>query len=222
MWTLLVAVFLAALTPSPLETARDVEDRAALQKMVDESAAAAAKAPHDAEAQYRLALASSYLSEVALELKDKKLAEQAAVRGVQAAEQAVMLKPDVAEYYRLLGTLCGQVVPANILTGLSYGKRARDNIDKAIAKDPKSSMAYMSRGVGNYYLPAALGGGPDLALADFRKAIELDAKNAEAWMWLGLGLRKENKDAEARQAFQKSLELNPRRVWAKQQLDKTP
>ena len=41
-------------------------------------------------------------------------------------------------------------------------------------------------------------------------------------MWLGLGLRKENKDAEARQAFQKSLELNPRRVWAKQQLDKTP
>ncbi len=167
-------------------------------------------------------MANSYLSEVALELKDKKLAEQAAVRGVQAAEQAVMLKPDVAEYYRLLGTLCGQVVPANVLTGLSYGKRAKDNIDKAIAMDPRSSMARMSRGVGNYYLPAALGGGPDLAIADFRKAIELDAKNAEAWMWLGLGLRKQNKDPEARQAFQKSLELNPRRVWAKQQLDKTP
>jgi len=222
MWTLLVAAFLAAPTPSALETARDVQDRAALQKIVDESAAVAAKAPHDAEAQYRLALASSYLSEVALELKDKKLAEQAAVRGVQAAEQAVMLKPDVAEYYRLLGTLCGQVVPANVLTGLSYGKRAKDNIDKAIAMDPKSSMAHMSRGVGNYYLPAALGGGPDLAIADFRKAVELDPKNAEAWMWLGLGLRKENKDAEARQAFQKSLALNPRRVWAKQQLEKTP
>jgi tetratricopeptide (TPR) repeat protein len=222
MWTLLVAAFLAVASPSALETARDAQDRPALQKIVDESAAAAAKAPRDAEAQYRLALASSYLSEVALELKDKKAAEQAAVRGVQAAEQTVMLKPDVSEYYRLLGTLCGQVVPANVLTGLSYGKRAKDNIDKAIAKDPKSSMAYMSRGVGNYYLPAALGGGPELAIADFRKAIELDSKNAEAWMWLGLGLRKENKDPEARQAFQKSLELNPRRVWAKQQLDKTP
>jgi tetratricopeptide (TPR) repeat protein len=221
MWILLVAAFLAAAAPSPLELARDVEDRVALEKIVDESAAAATKAPHDAEAQYRLALASSYLSEVALELKDKKVAEQAAVRGVQAAELTVMLKPDMAEYYRLLGTLCGQVVPANILTGLSYGKRAKDNIDKAIAKDPKSSMAYMSRGVGNYYLPAALGGGPELAVADFRKAIELDAKNAEAWMWLGLGLRKENKDGEARQALQKSLELNPRRVWAKQQLEKT-
>jgi tetratricopeptide (TPR) repeat protein len=222
MWILLVAAFLAAPSPSALETARDTQDRAALEKIVDEFAGVAAKAPRDADAQYRLALANSYLSEVALELKDKKLAEQAAVRGVQAAEQAVMLKPDVAEYYRLLGTLCGQVVPANVLTGLSYGKRAKDNIDKAIAMDPKSSMAYMSRGVGNYYLPAALGGGPDLAIADFRKAIELDSKNAEAWMWLGLGLRKENKDPEARQAFQKSLELNPRRAWAKQQLDKTP
>jgi tetratricopeptide (TPR) repeat protein len=222
MWTILLAAFLAAPPSSVLETARDTQDRATLQKLVDETAAAAAKSPQDAESQYRLALASSYLSEVALELKDKKQAEDAAVRGVQAAEQAVKLKPETAEYYRLLGTLGGQVVPANVFTGLSYGKRAKDNIDKAIAKDPRSSMAYMSRGVGNYYLPAALGGGPELAISDFRKAIELDSKNAEAWMWLGLGLRKENKDAEARQAFEKSLQLNPRRVWAKQQLDKTP
>ena len=222
MWTWLVAAFLAASPTSVLEQARDTQDRAALQKMVEESAAAAAKAPQDVDAQYRMALASSYLSEVALELKDKKLAEDAAIRGVLAAEQAVKLKPEMAEYYRLLGTLCGQVVPANVFTGLGYGKRAKDNIDKAIAKDPKSSMAYMSRGVGNYYLPAALGGGPELAIADFRKAIELDPRNAEAWMWLGLGLRKENKNVDARQAFEKSLQLNPRRAWAKQQLDKTP
>ena len=222
MWTIwLTAAFLAA-PPAALQTARDQQDRGALQKMVDESASAAAKAPNDADAQYQMALASSYLAEVALELRDKKLAEQTAERGVKAAEQAVALKPDVAEYYRVLGTLCGQVVPANVLTGLSYGKRAKDAIDKAVAKDPKSSAAYMARGVGNYYLPAALGGGFELAVADFHKSIDLDPKNADAWLWLGLGLRKQNKDAEAKQAFQKSLELNPRRVWAKQQLEKTP
>ena len=217
----LMAAFLAA-APAALQTARDQQDRSALQKMVDESASAAAKAPNDADAQYQMALASSYLAEVALELRDKKLAEQTAERGVKAAEQAVALKPDVAEYYRVLGTLCGQVVPANVLTGLSYGKRAKDAIDKAVAKDPKSSAVYMARGVGNYYLPSALGGGFELAVADFHKSIDLDPKNADAWLWLGLGLRKQNKDAEARQAFQKSLELNPRRVWAKQQLEKTP
>jgi hypothetical protein len=35
-------------------------------------------------------------------------------------------------------------------------------------------------------------------------------------------LRKLNRNAEARQAIQKSLELNPQRVWARQQLEKTP
>ena len=69
---------------------------------------------------------------------------------------------------------------------------------------------------------AQLGGGAQQASADFRKAIELDPKNPEAYLWLGVSLRKENKDAEARQALTKALELNPNRVWVKQQLDKTP
>jgi Flp pilus assembly protein TadD len=218
---MLLAAFFAA-APAALETARDQQDRAALQKLVDESFAAAQQAPKDADAQYRAALASSYLAEVAMELRDKKLAEQAAVRGVKAADQAIALKPDVAEYQRVLGTLCGQVVPANLITGLSYGKRAKDAIDKAVQMDPKSPAAYMARGVGNYYLPPALGGGIDLAVADFRKALVLDAKDADAWLWLGIALRKQNKNGEARSAFTKSVELNPKRIWAKEQLDKTP
>jgi tetratricopeptide (TPR) repeat protein len=221
MWTMILAAFLA-ISPVDLQTARDRQDRAALQKMTDEAFAAATQAPKDADAQYRAALASSDLAEVALEIRDKKLAEQAAVRGVKAAEQAVALKPQNAEYYRVLGTLCGQVVPANLLAGLSYGKRAKDAIDKAVALDPKSPAAYMARGVGNYYLPEALGGGLNLAVADFRKAIDLAPKNADAWLWLGIALRKQNKNGEARQAFARSVELNPRRVWAKEQLDKTP
>ena len=221
MGTIVLAAFLAA-APAALQTARDQQDRAALQKLVDESFAAAAQAPKDAEAQYRAALASSYQAEVALELRDKKLAEQAAVRGVKAAEQAIALQPNTAEYYRVLGTLCGQVVPANVIMGLSYGKRAKDAIDKAVTLDPKSPAAYMARGVGNYYLPEALGGGLNQAVTDFRKSIELDSKDADAWLWLGIALRKQNKNSEARQAFAKSVELNARRVWAKEQLDKTP
>ena len=50
----------------------------------------------------------------------------------------------------------------------------------------------------------------------------IDPKNAEAYLWLGISLRQTNKDADARQAFTKSLSLNPNRVWVKQQLDKTP
>jgi tetratricopeptide (TPR) repeat protein len=220
MWALLLAAFLAAGSPAALDSARDRQDRAALQKMADEYAAAAAKAPKDAAAQYRFALASSYVAQVAQEQRDRKTAQQAADRGIKAAERAVALQPD-AEHYRLLGTLYGQAI-ADVMSGISYGPRAKEAINKAVEKAPRSAAVYVARGVGNYYLPAQLGGGTKAAIPDFRKAIELDARNAEAWLWLGLSLRKDNRDAEARQALQKSLELNPNRVWAKQELDKTP
>jgi tetratricopeptide (TPR) repeat protein len=217
---LVMAGFMAA-APSALETARDQQDRATLQKMVAEYSAAAAKAPNNADAQYRVALAASYLAEVSIEQHDRKQGRQAAEQGIKAAEKAISLKPEVAEYYRVLATLCGQAV-TDVLSGLSYGPRARDAVDKAVEKAPKSSSVYVARGVGSYYLPSQLGGGAKQAIADFQKAIELDARNAEAYLWLALSLRKENRNAEARQAFAKSLELNPNRIWAKEQLDKTP
>ena len=108
------------------------------------------------------------------------------------------------------------------MAALKYGKCALTAVNKAIELDPKSSMAYLSHGVGNYYLPPAFGGGLEVAVKDFRKAIELNSKNADAWLWLGIALRRENQAEEARQAIAKSVELNPNRVWAKQQLDKTP
>ena len=220
MLILLMAGFLAV-APSPLELARDQQDRPALEKIAAEYAGLAAKAPHDAEAQYRAALACSYSAEVAIEQRDRKGGRQMAEQGIKAAEKSVSIKPENAEYHRLLGTLYGQAI-TDIMSGLSYAPKAKDSINRAVEKAPKSSSVYVARGVGSYYLPAQLGGGAKVAIPDFQKAIELDSKNAEAWLWLGLSFRKENRNADARQAFTKSLELNPRRVWAKQQLEKTP
>ena len=220
----MLALFLAgflAVAPPGLETARDAQDRAAVEKLLNEYSAAAVKAPNDAEAHYRAALACSYLAEVAIEQHDRKAGQQAAERGIKEGEKAVSLKPDSAEYYRVLGTLYGQAI-VDIPSGMNYGAKAKEAVNKAVQLAPKSAAMYVARGVGNYYLPALLGGGTKPAAEDFRKAIALDANNAEAYLWLGLALRKDNKDAEARQAFAKSLQLNPRRVWTKQQLDKTP
>jgi tetratricopeptide (TPR) repeat protein len=221
MLVFLMAGFLAFAPPAPLEAARDLQDRAALGRLVEQYSTAAANAPNDADAQYRLALACSYQAEVDIELHDKKAGQQAAERGIKAGEKAVSLNGSSAEYYRVLGTLYGQAI-VDIPSGLNYGAKAKDTINRAVEKAPKSSAVYVARGVGNFYLPAMLGGGPKPAIEDFRKAIELDPNNAEAYLWLGVSLHKDNRDAEARKAFQKSLALNPKRVWTKQQLDKTP
>jgi len=217
---LIMAGFLAA-TPSALETARDRQDVAVLERAVEDSSAAAAKAPNDADAQYRSAVACSYLAEVEIEQHDKKKARPVAERGIKAAERAVALKPGVADYYVVLARLYGQAV-TDLMSGLSYGPKAKDAINKAVEKAPNSAAVYVARGAGNYYLPVQLGGGAKAAIPDFRKAIELDPKNAEAYLWLGIALRQDKQESEARRALAKSLELDPNRVWTKQQLDKTP
>jgi len=219
-WLLLLAF--ATPVPPELEKARDAQDRPALDRIAGQYAAAAQQKPKDADAQYRAALAQSYVAEVAIEVRDNPRARDAAEAGIKAAERAVALNGSSSEYHRILGTLCGQVIPAAKLAGISRGRCALDEVNKALQLDSKASINYLSRGVGNYYLPSAFGGGVDLAIKDFQKAIDLDPRSADAHLWMGVALRKAGRNADARKSFQKALDLNPQRVWAKQQLEKTP
>jgi tetratricopeptide (TPR) repeat protein len=215
------ALVISAAVPE-LDKARDTQDRATLDRLAHEYESAAQSKQNDANALYTAALAWSYAAEVATEQRDTKAAESAAGAGIKIAEKTVALNGNSAEYHRMLGTLCGQVIPANKLLALRYGRCARDEVDKAVQLDPKSAIALVSRGIGNYYLPASFGGGVEPAIRDFQGAIAIDPKLAEAHMWLGIALRKAGRNADARKALETAVKLNPRRVWAKQQLDKTP
>jgi tetratricopeptide (TPR) repeat protein len=218
-----LVVLIAAVSVEDLNQARDRQNLAALDGMIAQLKTAADTAPKSSEAQYRLALAYSYAAEVAMELHDKKKSEAYAEAGMAPAKKALDINGANAEYHRLLGEICGQVIPASPLMGtLKYGPCAKDEIDKAIELNSSLALAYVSRGVGNYYLPASMGGGVDLALKDLDKAIALDPNLVDAYLWKGVTLRKANRDAEARQCFQKALQLDPNRIWAKEQLEKTP
>lgn len=219
---LLMASCIAADLPADLVKARDAQDRPALDRLAVAAQSAAQAKPNDHATLYNAAQAELIRAQVAMELRDKNAARSAAEAGIQVAEKAVALKPANGEYHRILGTLCGQVIPANVLAGMKYGKCALDEVNKAIELAPKAAAGYLSRAVGNYYLPASFGGGPELALKDVDKALELDAKDADAWLWKGIILRKMGRNADARQALSKSLQLHPARVWTKQQLEKTP
>ncbi|MFZ0590213.1 MAG: tetratricopeptide repeat protein [Bryobacteraceae bacterium] len=207
---------------SELQRARDMQDHAALDQVINRLKMQATPAGTP-DAQYQLALAYSYAAELSMEQRDKKKAEDYAEAGMDAAKKAVDSKPDDAEYHRLLGDLCGQVIPANpIFGGMKYGQCARDEVNKALQLDPNLALAYVSRGVGNYYLPESFGGGIDLALKDFDKAIALNPKLSDAYLWKGIALRKVKKNSEARQALAQAVQLSPDWQWAKEQLQKTP
>jgi tetratricopeptide (TPR) repeat protein len=220
----LCALAIAATTQNTdLLEARDRGDRASLDRLIQQAKQTAESNASSAGAQYRLALAYSYGAEIAMEQHDKKQAESLAEAGLDPAQKAISLEGSNAEYHRLRGALCGQVIPANPFVGaLKYGQCARDEINKAIQLNGGLALAYVSRGVGNYYLPASMGGGPELAVQDFDKAISLDPKLADSYLWKGITLRKENRNAEARKALEQAVRLAPHRVWAKEQLQKTP
>ncbi len=202
---------------------RDRQDRKALESRAAALQAAAEKKPGDAEGWYRGAIAWSFAAEVAMEMGDKGGSKRSAEAGVAMADKAIDINGKKADYYRVLGTLCGQIVPANPMAGiLVYGKKAKEALDKAVSMDPKSSQAFLAHGVGYYYLPESFGGGPGNAVKDFQRAIALDPKSADAYLWMGIALRKQNQHAKAHEALAKSLALDPDRIWTKQQLAKTP
>lgn len=206
-----------------LENARDAQDHAALDRLVQKYSAAAQQAGSNADAQYKAAVAYSYAAEVAAEKQEKAQSGALAENGIKAAERAVSLNGNNAEYHRILGNLCGQAIPGvSKMLAFKYGNCAMKELNKAIQLDGKSAIAYVSHGVGYQYLPPALGGGTDAAIQDFQKAIQMDPKLVEAHLWLGIALRKAGRNAEARKALETAVRLNPNRVWAKQQLDKTP
>jgi tetratricopeptide (TPR) repeat protein len=213
----------SAMAADDMDKLRDHQDRAGLDARAGALQAAAEKTPNDAGGWYRAAIAYSYVGEVAMEVRDKNGAQRAAELGASDAEKAIELNGKVADYYRVLGTLCGEVIPANPIAGiLSYGKRAKEALDKAIEMDPKSAKAFLAHGVGYYYLPSNFGGGPENAIKDFRRAIALDPKSADAYLWMGIAMKKQHQNAQAREALAKSLQLDPDRAWTKDQLEKTP
>ncbi len=220
---LLVLAAAVSFAADDLEHLRDRQDRAGLDARAAALHQAAEKNPADAGGWYRSAIAYSYAAEVAMEMRDKTASEKAAETGVGDIDKALELNGKNADYFRVLGELCGEVIPANPIMGvLVYGKRAKEALDKAVELDPKSPRVFIAHGVGYYYLPVNMGGGPENAIRDFKQAIALDSKSAEAWLWIGIALKKEHQNAKAREAFEKSLQIDPDRVWAKEQLDKTP
>ncbi|MDZ7637911.1 MAG: tetratricopeptide repeat protein [Bryobacterales bacterium] len=200
--------------------ARDRQDLPSLHGVAAKAEAGASDA--SPKSLYAAALARSFEAEIALELGKKGEAAAAAEAGIALARRLVAASPAVAEHRRLLGTLCGQVIPANLMSALQYGRCAREEIDAALRLDPKSAWGYLGRGVGNYYLPEAFGGGIDKAIRDFRQANSLDPNLADSWLWLGIALRKNGDHSGARAALSKARSLAPSRIWIQRQLEKTP
>lgn len=155
----------------------------------------------------------------------------------KALEEADMLleqietKAPAADALALRGGVLGQMIglSSNPLSGMTLGPKASGLIDRAMDVDPKNPRVWLIRGMSAMFTPKMFGGGTDKAEHDLRNAIELFAAerpvapapswgHADAYIWLGQALQKDERIEEARAAYQKALELQPGNVWVERSL----
>jgi TolB-like protein/tetratricopeptide (TPR) repeat protein len=123
-------------------------------------------------------------------------------QAIEAAERAVQLDPDLAEAYAARGL---------VRSGIQFDwKSAEADLARALALNPDDSetLALYSAAV-----LRPLGRLKD-AIAATRKATELDPLNGRAWTALGGLLVCTRQPSAAREALNRSLELNPDQMFA--------
>lgn len=192
--------------------ARDNASVEALQKIIAKTQKEATDT-NGFDAYLRLGLFQSWLCEAAEAHKDETLLKRAATDGIAAAEKAIALNPKSSEAHQLVGDLLGRLIPHVFGGGMRYGKRAADEMNKAIELDPKNANACVSRAISYYYTPEAFGGSKDKAFELLKKAVEVDPQADTPHVWLAIFLLEAHQKQQALREILRAREINSDRAF---------
>ena len=186
--------------------------------------------PNDPLLLYYRSLALYRSASMYTGLKKNGEAKRALEEADLLLEQASAKTP-TAHALALRGGVLGLMIGAsgNPLSGMTLGPKASGLVDRAMEIDPKNPRVWLIRGMSAMFTPKMFGGGTDKAELDLQKAIELfEAErpvapapswgHADAYVWLGQALQKDEKLAEARAAYEKALAAQPGYQWVQRVL----
>jgi tetratricopeptide (TPR) repeat protein len=179
----------------------------------------AGKSP-DARAVFELARADYYLaSYYELIAKNRSAFSQEVDAAIRNAERAVKLEPGDSNAHALLGDLYGRKIGlGGIFTGMKYGPKGEDEMNQAVKLDPRNPYAYACLGRRYLFTPRIFGGDLQKAVENFKKAVALDPKYSEGFVWLGIAYRVQGNRVLAGQNFREALKLDPQNAQARLQI----
>ena len=139
-------------------------------------------------------------------------------RAVYNFDMAIELYPSFDAAYNWRGFIYFLLANSNVDATTNY-RQALNDLNKAVALNPRSASAYVNRGKINLFLGVIDEASTDKALEDFNKAIEIDPSNAMAYGMRGMyyfgkgGYRDGEKilyfHEQAVRDFSKAIALNP-------------
>ena len=161
---------------------------------------------------------NAYRSDAYARQHDKKNAEHALDEAIENLEQSLKLDEKSPDAHSLLADCFGRKIGlgTQMFAGPKYGPKLQAENRRALELDANSPRAHASLGRQYFEAPKMFGGDLDKAIAEFRKAVELDPKSDETYVWLAMALRKKGDAAGAEKAIEEALRLNPQSVVAKE------
>jgi tetratricopeptide (TPR) repeat protein len=203
---------------APMESARRKRDPVQLESLKGQLVQRLRQNPGDALTQYELALIGSYLVDVAEARKDKKAAIADLDNAIEAAQHSIQLNDKSADAHSLLADLYGRKISLGVgmFAGPRFGPKAGEENKRAMALDDKNPRVWASTGRQYLMAPKTFGGDTSKAIDSFKKSLSLDPNQDETWVWLANAYEKQSDKADARDAIQHALQLNPQSAWAQQ------
>ncbi len=168
-------------------------------------------------------------------LEDKKLkadAEKYTEEALEHLEKSIELKEDFPENYALKSNLLGKKIALSPMKAIYLGPRSGIVSGKAMELGGQNPRVNLLIGISTLYTPTIFGGGADKALTLINQSIAIfdastdtvsimpDWGKAEAYGYQGMIFMQQEKYPEARQSFEKALEINPQYSWVKYHLMK--
>jgi tetratricopeptide (TPR) repeat protein len=130
----------------------------------------------------------------------------------------------LAETHALLAMTMGRMIGLDQIYSPTLGPLIPREMNAAITMGPNNPRVWLLRGIQSFYTKPEYGGGLPIAETQLNKAIELFASDnptppapswgkAEAYVWLGQVLQKQNRIAEARAAYNSALAVERDYPW---------
>ena len=144
----------------------------------------------------------------------------------RALDEQATAKSPTADALALRSSVIGLMIglSGNPLSGMTLGPKSSGLLDRAKEMEPKNPRVWLVSGMSAMFTPKMFGGGTDKAEQDLKKSLTLYETDhparptpswgqADAYIWLGQALHKNEKLDEARAAYQKALEMQPNNQW---------
>jgi len=197
-----------------LDHARRSLDGAELKQVKVIFSQRVASQPQDPAGHYGLARTDLYLYSYYHEVKkDPARAEAALDQALKEAKIAADMLPSNGQVHALLGRLyqiqTSQHPLSALLATVATESPVISEFRKALALDPDNVEAEIGLGAYCLFAPRVAGGDRERAIRHFRRAAKLDPQDPEALTWLAVAFREKGDLAEARQALDQALALDP-------------